>query len=211
MNIRVLSAIFAATLCCAIWSHVPAAAAVSKDPDWPCIQPKVPKITAGMMWAGPPVNEDDRSWEKSPEVSELVKQLASRRLPIEKADKLIADFAARQQSDKNQQLTLLFTGLLQTINQERAQIIAGIARYARQQRMRADRIRELREEITALYGKNKLSEQEQERRDKLEEQINWETRIFDERAQSLTYVCESPRILEQRLFALARTIQQYLE
>ena len=46
---------------------------------------------------------------------------------------------------------------------------------------------------------------------KVEEKLLWDTRIFDEREQSLTYVCESPVLLEQRLFALAREIMAQLD
>ena len=35
----------------------------------------------------------------------------------------------------------------------------------------------------------------------------WDTRIFTERQQMLTAVCESPVLLERRLFELARAIQ----
>ena len=46
----------------------------------------------------------------------------------------------------------------------------------------------------------------QERTDRL----TWETRIFEERVQSLTYVCEVPTLIEQRLYALAKTVAEVL-
>jgi hypothetical protein len=49
------------------------------------------------------------------------------------------------------------------------------------------------------------------RRRELQEKLVWDTRIFDERQRSLTYICEQPALLEQRLFALARTIMGHLE
>ncbi|MFK8252159.1 hypothetical protein [Ancylobacter terrae] len=39
----------------------------------------------------------------------------------------------------------------------------------------------------------------------------WDTRIYDTRTQAVTAVCESPVILEQRAFALARAIQNAME
>ena len=39
-----------------------------------------------------------------------------------------------------------------------------------------------------------------------EKALDWDQRIFTERQQSLTYVCETPVILEQRLFALGRAL-----
>ena len=41
--------------------------------------------------------------------------------------------------------------------------------------------------------------------------IQWDTRIFEERRKTISYVCEVPVLIEQRLFALAREIQQSLE
>ncbi|NJM35426.1 MAG: hypothetical protein HC850_12750 [Rhodomicrobium sp.] len=198
-------------LCIAAAAGQPAFAAASNDPDWPCIQRKVPHISPGMVWAGPPVDEADRSWEKSDELSDLVGRLAQRRLPVEESEPLIEAFAKQHAGDKARQLTLLFTGLLQTINRERDDIMTGISRYARQQRTRAEKIKELRDRLSALSGKSQLTESERAKRDTLEEQLSWETRIYDERAASLTYVCDSPRILEQRLFSLARYIQAQLD
>ena len=42
------------------------------------------------------------------------------------------------------------------------------------------------------------------------DRLTWETRIFDERVKSLTYVCEVPTLIEQRLYALARTIAEVI-
>ena len=41
--------------------------------------------------------------------------------------------------------------------------------------------------------------------------LRWDTRIYDERQAALTYVCESPVLIEQRAFALAREIRNHLE
>jgi hypothetical protein len=38
-----------------------------------------------------------------------------------------------------------------------------------------------------------------------------DTRIFEERRKTMSFVCEVPVLIEQRLFALARAIQQSLE
>src|SRR3546814_4158633 len=47
--------------------------------------------------------------------------------------------------------------------------------------------------------------------DDLTEQLNWSIRIFDEREKSMTYLCEQPVLLEQRAFALGRTIYFFVE
>jgi hypothetical protein len=39
----------------------------------------------------------------------------------------------------------------------------------------------------------------------------WETRIFEDRHRVVKFVCEVPTAIDQRLFALGRTIQQEME
>ena len=46
--------------------------------------------------------------------------------------------------------------------------------------------------------------------DAVEKDLDWSMRIFRERQQSLTYVCETPVILEQRAFAVGRAVEAVL-
>ena len=191
--------------------QIGAAMAAGEDPEWPCIQRKVPEITAGIVWAGPPVEDLTVSWSDNGRISDLVERLALRRTPLEEAAAEIGQFAKELGADKDQRLTLLFAGLLETINRERTEIMSGIVRYAKRQRALAEQVRQLTGELNALQLKDAPSESEQARIFEIEEKLLWDTRIFDEREQSLTFVCESPVLLEQRLFALAREIMAQLD
>ena len=186
-----------------------ARAASGEDPDWPCIQRKVPEVSAGMVWAGPPVDELGAGWRDDVEVSQLAGTLARRAVSLEDARKTIADFAAGLAADRNAKLTMLFAGTLTVINKERSQIIDGIRRYARRQAALAKRI----EDQTAAFNRLTAAEDAAQKaeRAELQEQILWDSRIYDERERSLTYVCEQPVLLEQRIFALSREIMNHLE
>ncbi|MGB8617500.1 MAG: hypothetical protein WCD65_08220, partial [Pseudolabrys sp.] len=74
---------------------------------------------------------------------------------------------------------------------------------------------QLREQISAklsdLRSRYDASNQDTAEVDKLGDQVAWDTRIFDERRQTISYVCEVPSTIERRLFALARAIQQRLD
>jgi hypothetical protein len=183
----------------------PAVAADSADSDWPCVQRKVPEISAGMVWAGPPVEELKRSWKDDAEVSQLAGSLAARRTDIEAAKTAVADFATGLGADRNERLTLLFAATLDIVNGERASIISGIGRYTRRQRALAEKIGRVDGEIKALPASEK------EKREELEQQRLWDTRIYEDRERSLTYICEQPVLLEQRVFTLAREIMGHLE
>lgn len=66
-------------------------------------------------------------------------------------------------------------------------------------------------ERNALRAEDGPSEAERAKARELDERLLWDIRVFDEREQSLSYVCESPVLLERRLFALARQIMSRLE
>ena len=86
---------------------------------------------------------------------------------------------------------------------ERNSVMAGITRYAHKQEALDRDIKEKRDAFARLEA---ADPPDFDRIDALEREIDWATRIFRDRQQSLTYVCETPVILEQRVFALARSI-----
>lgn len=177
------------------------------DADWPCIQRKVPTLSAGLMWAGPPVTEDLADWRRDVEISGLVERLAVRRTSIEQAIRDIDTFAAGlSDSEKADRLTLVFSGLLDSANAERSDVLGGIERFTRKQRRLADNILAKRQELETVLEIADPTDADDEKRRSLEEQLNWQTRIHEDRERSLTYVCEIPILLEQRLFTLAREL-----
>ncbi len=193
-----------------VWMTLLASAAIAQprlDPDWPCVQRKVPTISAGAVWSGPdPAGAGE--WGKDFEAAALAQKLASRRTSLEAADQLIDAFAKDATQDKAQRLTRVFAGVLELINTERDRVLHGIERYARGQRRLADRVRDESDRISAVKDSPGAETTEESRA--LENQFAWDRRIFEERSQALTYVCETPVLLEQRLFEIARRIQARL-
>jgi hypothetical protein len=187
------------------------AAGDAEDPDWPCMQRKVASISAATVWDGPEIPKDGVRWRDQADIAELVSGISSRRMPIEQAYAALDGFAAKLGSDRNEKLTLLFAGLLQTIDAERSDLIRGIERYTRRQKQLADRVKVERGELQALRAQQSRGDAENARIKELEEAVRWDTRVFEERRESLSYVCESPVLLEQRLYALARHVQSLLE
>jgi hypothetical protein len=179
-------------------------AAQNEDPDWPCIQRKVPELSFGQIWNGPELPASAKDWSKDPRISELVEELAARRLPVEDAQKQIQEFAAALPADRaKDQLAMLVQGLFEHMDHERSQVISGIGRYARNQLALAARLRKEASEVDALRAKPDANVNEIAART---DRLTWETRVFEERVQSLTYVCEVPTLIEQRLYALVKTV-----
>jgi hypothetical protein len=197
---RALALILAALL----GGVMPAAAATGEDTDWPCVQRLVPAIAPGMIWAGPSL--DTIEGEPSPAIDDLAAELAARRVPLEEAEAQVADFAKTlPKEQKDEQLTRLFARTLAIINSDRSSIIQGIRKYARGQRTLAESITEKNERLSELPKEEVVA------RDTLIAERDWDIRIYDDRERSLTYLCEQPVLLEQRAFALARTIASHLE
>jgi len=179
-------------------------AAHSAEADWPCVQRRVVELSVAQMWAGPPVDTTANQWRDDPGIASLARTLASRRTSLEKASAAIEDFGNSAGPEKDEKLTLLFAGLFELINAERRRIINGIERYARKQKDLAREIsetsRNLRQDTKPTPGRTAL-----------EQKLYWATRIYDERNRALTYVCESPVLLEQRAYALAQEISRHLK
>src|SRR5438128_8698695 len=182
-------------------------AADPRYPDWPCAQAKVPEISLAAVWAGPPLDDVSGKWKEDAKVSALVAKLAARRTPLEEAQKAITEYL-NGAADKTGSGKLLFSGLFDSLNAQRSQVLNGLERVTRKQREAADKIRADTLALQALQGE---TPRDQAKIDDLGNQLVWQTRIFEDRRKVIKFVCEVPTAIDQRLFALARTIQQEIE
>ncbi|GKQ52779.1 hypothetical protein BRSPCE3_36340 [Bradyrhizobium sp. Ce-3] len=185
-----------------------ASAADPRYPDWPCQQAKVPDISLAAVWAGPPLGDAETKWRDDPKISALATRLAARRVPLEDAQKQITEFLQASAADKANAGKLLFAGLFDTLNGQRASVMNGLERVMRKQREAAEKIRDDTIKLQALQD---ATPPDQAKVDELGNQLVWETRIFEDRGRVVKFVCEVPTAIDQRLFALGRTIQQELD
>jgi hypothetical protein len=183
-------------------------AADPRYPDWPCSQAKVPDVSLAAVWAGPALDDVASKWKDDTKVSALVPRLAARRTPLDEAEKAITEFLEGSAAQKTEMGKLLFAGLFDTLNAQRASVMSGLERVTRKQREAADKIRADTLALQALQG---ASPPDQPKIDELGNQLVWETRIFEDRRRVIKFVCEVPTAIDQRLFALGRVIQQEME
>ena len=185
----------------------PARAGDRRDADWPCVQPKVPQMSVAAMWDGPSIADVGNAWQDDPKIKDLVTRLAARRTPLDAAEKAISDFVTGSDAEKQDKAKKLFAGLFDDLSQQRGEIISDIERVTRKQRDLADKIRS---DVTELHELQDRPEQDQTKIDALASQVEWTTRIFEDRRKTIRYVCEAPTAIEQRLFALGRAIRKTL-
>lgn len=186
----------------------PALAQPKADPDWPCPQRRTPDISLAAVWTGPDLASAG-PWTDDLDASALAVKLAGRRTPLDQVDGLIDTFAKEAGPDAKTRLVRVFAGVFEISSLERAKLVDGITRYARGQQRLAERLREEGDALSKAKDSPEAAETQQTQ--ELEQKLNWDTRIFDERAHSLTYVCETPVLIEQRVFEIGRHIQDRLK
>ncbi len=189
----------------AVFFASPAFSADPTDPDWPCIQRKIPRLSAGVIWPHPipsevaPLAADEK---------ELVDMLSLRRITLEEVAVEVAEHQSRTSSQSSADWGRIFNAAFTRIDRNRTQIIHGIERYADKQIGLSREIDELRQKMDAALD---ASEPDYDLIDAYEVDLDWKTRIFDDRSRALTYVCESPVLLEKRAFAVARLLSEQVD
>ena len=188
-----------------LMSSLPVAGhAAQATADWPCVQRMQPHLSLGQVWTGPVPDASAQARVASPDIAALADAIAERRMPLADAEARIAEFAQGRDAAA---LTALMQGVFDRIDRHRARLIEGIGRFGNKQVSLAARIETHRARMAELSA---AQTPDFDAIDATEEALDWDSRVFEERQQSLTYVCETPVILEQRLFALGRAIAGHL-
>jgi hypothetical protein len=190
----------------ACWAHS-VLALDPRYPDWPCQQLKVPGISIASVWTGPAIEPTDTAKPVDAKQAELVSRLAARRTPMEDASKLIADYLVGTDKEKQEKATTLFAALYVTLDSQRDQVMNGIERFSRKQKAMAESIRDETQKLREIQDKGSA---DQAQSDELASRLAWQTRIFEDRRKSTSYVCDVPVLIEKRLFDLGKAIQDAL-
>lgn len=180
----------------------PGLAADFSDPTWPCIQRKVEDLSLGLMW--PHQIAGNESAEHSADIDAIAGLLALRRIELEDLQPQVAEFAARYNGDPDI-LGRAFQRVFDTLSKRRKRIIAGIGKFSLNQIDLAEKIDLARVEMEQALS---ADPPDFDRVDALEEQLDWDQLIYTDRQRSITYLCETPQIIERRLFAISQMLQQ---
>jgi hypothetical protein len=179
-----------------------------RDPDWPCQQIKVPALSLAAVWTGPPVDPQQIDWQHDQAVADLVHEIAQRREPLRQAQDKIHAFSQQAAEQKQQKLLALLAGLFSVLDDERSTVITGLDRLGVRQKELAAGIRDDNAKLRQLQADSTADAGEL---NQMVQRVTWEAEVFQDRRQALSYACDVPGKIEQRLFALARTIQQELQ
>jgi hypothetical protein len=176
----------------------------TQDPDWPCQQRLVPHLTTASYWNG--TLDTQGEWQADPEIADLVGHLSPRRITTEEGLAAIANFAKTASKDRPHRLALVFRGLLEETDRERAGLIERLTQMGRRQRELTDLVARLADELNSVPPD--AAGEAKEKRVDLQQRHDFTARNFEEIQRTIRYACEAPVALDARLGAWARALQQ---
>ncbi len=169
------------------------------DPDWPCVQRLVPRLTAGALWPGPAPAGD---WREETKVAAIVERVAPRTVAEEEGVAALQAFAAPlDPAERRRLLPLAFAGLLDQTNAQRDGLIDAIRRFTRRQRELAEQARAVAAELRTLPAEAPAAQ-----RAELEQRRFFTAKAFDDAERTLRFACEAPVRLEGRLGVYGRAL-----
>ena len=181
---------------------------------WPCDQVYNPDLNLSSIWQGPSIEASLKDWWKDDDVIEYVNILAEPTLNEKEGEEIIEEFAKKytylgliKKAEQKDKLTYLFAGLYQKAKDRRARQYKGIVKFVDRQESLRRAIGES-SKLIRKYRKEKINKDNQKFKN-ANSQLEWNTRVFDQRTRLTEFVCEEPVLNTQRLGYQARKILSY--
>lgn len=170
---------------------------------WPCAQRLVPTLAPASYWpVALPANATE--WRANAPLAAVVAKAAARETPVQDGLQLISGFLAGvAPEERGDAAARLFAGLVETVNAERATVIARIQALTLRQQELAAAASASGEELRALP-----QDADPAKREEITERRGFLIRQFEDLARTTRYACEVPVQLEARLGAYARPLQE---
>ncbi len=197
-------------------SNVHSASKDKPPKKWPCDQVYNPQLNLSTIWQGPSIDSALKDWWKHDDVIEYVNTLSDPTLNEEVGKQLINEFAKKytyagliKKAEQKEKLIFLFAGLYQKAKDRRSRQYKGIIKFV-------DRQEDLRKAIGSSsklirkYRKEKLDQKSIKYKDAAS-QLEWNTKVFDQRTKLTEYICEEPVFNTQRLGYQSREILSFIE
>jgi len=173
------------------------------DPDSPCVQRLVPNLTASTLWGG---HEAAGDWRTHPRVAEVVAAVAPRAVSAQDGAIRLDQFVATVPvPDRPAEFALVFAGLVDEINAQRAQIIDSLRGIARRQRGITETTSRITAELRALPANAPTAQREE-----VVGRRAFLVREYEEIEHTIRYACEVPVQMEAKLGILAQALQRGL-
>lgn len=188
---RLASVILAVTL---------GAAAAADEVPLPCQQHFADRLAPATYWEDASQLDKLPDWHKDKKIAALVGKLAPRDTPEDEAVHDLAAFRKAHHDKKSP--ALLFTGLVEETDRQRAEVIAKIHGMAERQANLFGTIQKVNDELAAT------PDNQGAKHDEILQRRGFLQRDYDSLDKTLRYACQIPVDLEARLGAFARALQE---
>ncbi len=173
------------------------------DPNWPCVQRLVPSLTASTLWGGHDAAGD---WRANPQVATVVAAVSPRGISAQDGAARLDRFVATvPNADRPAQLALVFAGLVDETNLQRAQVIERLRGIAQRQRTLTELTSRITAELRALPVDAPVGQREE-----IVSRRAFLIREYEDIERTIRYACEVPVQMEAKLGTLAQTLQRGL-
>ena len=182
-----------------MFGAAPAAEAMPAE-SWPCESEPKTSLAAADFWVSAGTAAA-RGWRADAMLAQLVADVSPRSVDVVDAGMRLYQFTEGPAAPELLRARLA-AGLIETIDGERRSIIAGIRRFNLRQEQLARRIEQGYAALNAPGG-----DAAGQQRDAIDEQVKWDTRIFEDRQRMLPVICRQPAALETRMATLVAALR----
>ncbi len=178
------------------------------DPDWPCDQLLVPKLSAGSYWAGTIPAVPQPNWRDDPSYSRMVETLADRATPDDQAVKLAVTYIRHQPvKQRARAAAALFGAVVVEANDQRDLVITRLDELSRRQKNLSATIDRIEAKLAAIPAT--ATGDQAQLRTELTGDRDLRIQGFQDTQHSITFACAVPGDYDRRLGALARALQTH--
>ena len=177
--------------------------------EWPCDQVYKTSIPLATIWQGPDITPYKNTWWENERLFGVLEQLENLTLTEQQVDSIVATFVADGTEDNRAaDLNELFSGIYERLSHNYTRQLEGILRFTARQKKLAQKVSQAATKLREQRKKG-FSLKDPEYKE-AESDLEWITRVFDERKKLTPYICEEPVFLQQQLGFRARAIQRHL-
>ena len=170
--------------------------------NWPCNDPPAAVPDQSWLWTGA---KFDSSWRVDPAIASLVTIAAQRRMAEVDAVAQISQFAAGR-PDRAPSMARVASGLIDVIGAEYRAVLDGILRFNDRQAALAKRMEDAYAKLDDLP--EGATPDPKSDAAALQDQVRWDTRIFEDRQRLLPIMCRIPGVLNARLGTLLAVAEE---
>jgi hypothetical protein len=185
-----------------------APAAAEEIRDWPCDAPLAERFDPVQVWGSPLPTSLPEGWRQDPGVREVVEFAADPENPPAQGAKQVVAFAAPLGAEREEQLLLLFAGLLDQFNLLREFVVEGVRDFVLRAKILRDAVARNDAALAALAAEGG-ARAEAERRAYGQARL-LDARSMDDAIEEAEFLCRRYGYLDRKLRELTAAIRAAL-